>query len=118
MSKVALVGLEFFGRHGVFAEEATLGARYLVDVELEFDFKDIPDTLESTVDYGKVFARVEQEVTQTRHKLIEHLADTLARALLLEHTRLGRVTVRVHKPQAPLPGIFRDVYAEVIRERR
>jgi len=25
--------------------------------------------------------------------------------------------VRVHKPHAPLPGVVRDVYAEVRRER-
>ena len=27
--------------------------------------------------------------------------------------RLDAVTVRVHKPFAPLPGVFRDVYAEL-----
>ena len=118
MGKVALIGLEFFGRHGVFAEEAKLGARFLVDVELEFNFEGLTDSLEATVDYGAIYARVSQEVTGERYDLIEFLAHSLAQKLLLEHPRLERLTVRVHKPHAPLPGIFRDVYAEVTRERQ
>ena len=117
MGKVALIGLEFFGRHGVFAEETRLGARFVVDVELEFDFMGLIDSLEGTVDYGAIYARVSQEVTGERYDLIEFLAQSLAEKLLLEHPRLRKLTVRVHKPHAPLPGIFRNVYAEVIQER-
>jgi 7,8-dihydroneopterin aldolase/epimerase/oxygenase len=117
MGKVALIGLEFHGRHGVFAEETRLGARFVVDVEMEFVFANIPDRVTETVDYSAVYASVQDEVAVRRYYLIEVLANTIAERLMLEQPRLERLMVRVHKPHAPLPGVFRDVYAEVSRER-
>lgn len=56
-------------------------------------------------------------MTEKTHQLIEVLADRIADRLLSDFSRLERVKVRVHKPFAPLPGIFRDVYAEIEKER-
>lgn len=117
MGKVALIGLEFHGRHGVFAEETRLGARFVVDVEMEFAFAQMHDRVTETVDYSAVYASVQDEVAVRRYYLIEVLANTIADRLMQEQPRLERLNVRVHKPHAPLPGVFRDVYAEVSRER-
>ncbi|GEM49206.1 dihydroneopterin aldolase [Deinococcus cellulosilyticus] len=117
LGKVVLSGLEFHGRHGVFQEETRLGARFVVDAELFFDFAGIPDDVESTIDYSKVYLTVQDEVTAKRYYLIEVLANTIADRLMMEHPRLQRLLIRVHKPHAPLPGVFRDVYAEVERVR-
>ena len=45
------------------------------------------------------------------------LAGNLARRLLREQPLLDAVTVRLHKPHAPLPGVLRDVYAELTLTR-
>ena len=112
-----LAGLEFFGRHGVFAEEGRLGARFAVDLELGLGLAGIGDDVEATVDYSAVYESVRHEVTVGRFRLIEALANRIAERLLAEHPRLERIVVRVHKPHAPLPGVFRDVFAEVDRAR-
>jgi dihydroneopterin aldolase len=115
--KIVLSGLEFFGHHGVAAEEKKMGARYVVDVELELPLQGIPDRLDATVDYGAVFESVRSEVAAERCYLIEALGNRIADRIFREHPRLEAVTVRVHKPHAPLPGVFRDVYAQVQRRR-
>lgn len=115
--KVVLSGLEFHGRHGAFEEEAKFGARFVVDCELIWNFADLEDQLDATVNYAAVYDSVRAEVTERRYKLIEVLAERIAQRLLSEHAHLARVLVRVHKPHAPLPGVFRDVYAEVERAR-
>ncbi len=117
MGRIALLGLEFYGRHGVRPEEGRLGARFVVDVELWVPFEDRGDRLEETVDYAQVYALVEGVVQGERFYLIEALADHLAQRLLQAFPRLERVRVRVHKPHAPIPGVFRDVYAETERAR-
>ncbi len=117
MGRIALLGLEFYGRHGVRPEEGRLGARFVVDLWLEVAFEGRGDRLEETVDYAQVYALVEREVTGRRFYLIEALADHLAQTLLEAFPRLVRVRVRVHKPHAPIPGVFRDVYAETERAR-
>ncbi len=117
MGKIVLEGLEFYGRHGVKPEEGTLGARFIVDVELEIAYEGKGDRLAATVDYADVHQMVAEVVTGRRFYLIEALADTLADRLLQSCDNVEALLVRVHKPHAPLPGVFRDVYAEVEKRR-
>ncbi len=112
LDKIVLSGLEFHGFHGVFPEEATLGARFIVDVELFLVFPD-QDNHEATVDYASVYELIRNEVIEKRYDLIESLAQAIAKSILSGHDKVLRVIVRVHKPHAPLPGVVRDVYVEV-----
>ena len=116
-SRVVLSGMEFHARHGVYDEEARFGARFVVDVELHWPFEGIPDELDRAVNYEEIYAAVQHETTQTRVQLIEVLAGRIAARLLNEQPLLESVTVRVHKPHAPLPGVLRDVYAELTLPR-
>jgi dihydroneopterin aldolase len=117
MGEIALLGLEFYGRHGVRPEEGRLGARFVVDLWLKVPFEGRGDRLEETVDYAAVYAPLEEVARHRRFYLIEALADHLAEALLQAFPRLEGVRVRVHKPHAPIPGVFRDVYAETEKTR-
>ena len=117
LDKIVLEGLEFHARHGVYETESQFGARFVVDVELFLPLSG-RDDLAATVDYSAVYDLVRAQVTETRFYLIEALAHNLAELLLATQPLAQAVTVRVHKPHAPLPGIVRDVYAEVSRKRR
>lgn len=114
--RIVLSGMEFHAFHGVFPEEARLGARFVVDVELSLRLSG-DDSLAGTVDYSRVHAQVQEIVTGTRFQVIEALAVTLAEGILSEQPAAESVTVRVHKPHAPLPGVVRDVFVEVKRQR-
>jgi len=114
--KIVLTGMEFYAYHGVYDEEGTLGARFSVDVELRLALS-TADSIRATVDYGRVFALVQAAVTGTRFRLIEALAATICERLLATEELVQEAVVRVHKPNAPLPGIVRDVYVEVARSR-
>ena len=54
-------------------------------------------------------------VTQDKYQLIERLAEEIAQQVL-EQFSCTSVRVEVHKPQAPIPGIFKDVSVEMWRE--
>lgn len=112
-SKVVLKGLAFHGRHGVYQEESVFGARFVVDAELFYDFSRLPDDLTQAVNYAAVYDLIASITTSERWQLLEALSGRLARALLEAQPQLSAVTVRVHKPHAPLPGVFEDVYAEL-----
>lgn len=113
---LALIGLEFYAKHGVYEAESQLGARFVVDVELRLALSG-EDEIAKTIDYSAVYELVAQTITGSRYYLIEALAHALAYAILEAQTLAYEVLVRVHKPHAPLPGIVRDVYAEVVRGR-
>jgi len=117
LDTIRVDGMEFHAYHGVYDEEGKLGARFVVDVELGLHVSG-RDVLRSTVDYGRVYDIVRRAVTEERrYRLIEALASRIAAALLAADTLVQRVTVRVHKPHAPLPGVVRDVSVEVHRVR-
>ncbi len=116
---ILMRGLHFWGRHGVHEEERVLGQPFLVDLELELSLQRAGETddLKHTVDYGRVYRRVEEVVTGEPVDLLECLAQRLA-ALILAEFPVERVTVEVHKPHAPLGGVFRDAAVRIRRERK
>jgi 7,8-dihydroneopterin aldolase/epimerase/oxygenase len=114
--RIVLTGLEFHAYHGLFSEEAKLGGRFIIDVEMSVRFPDVV-RIEDTVHYGEVYELVKLEVTGTRHDLIETLANNIAAKVLAAQGLVQQLTVRVHKPFAPIPGLFRDVFVEVTRSR-
>jgi 7,8-dihydroneopterin aldolase/epimerase/oxygenase len=117
MARIALHGMRFHAYHGVFPEESRVGAPFVVDVELELAALTEDDELVRTVDYARVYARVAALVTGERHRLIETLAQRLARDVLEREPLVDAVTVRVHKPRAPLGGVVGDVFVEVRHAR-
>lgn len=118
MDKIIMQGMEFHGYHGVLPEERSLGQRFIVDLELELDLRPAgeSDNLELTINYAKVFELVESVVSGSPHRLIESVAEAIASAVL-EHFPVAVSTVRVKKPQAPVPGHFTWMAVEIRRTR-
>ena len=58
----------FYGYHGAFAEEQTLGQIFVVDLELEVDLTRASqsDNLADTVHYGLVFEAVQKQVEEEK----------------------------------------------------
>ncbi|TGE34138.1 dihydroneopterin aldolase [Desulfosporosinus sp. Sb-LF] len=114
---IHLRGLEFYAFHGVMPEEHVLGQIFIIDMDLLFNLRKAgsSDQVEDTIHYGEVYQVIKACVTEGRHQLIEHLAEEIAQCVLKQFACMS-VRVEVHKPQAPIPGIFRDVSVEIWRE--
>jgi 7,8-dihydroneopterin aldolase/epimerase/oxygenase len=116
---VAIVGLECFGRHGVYPAERQLGERFVVDLEIEID--DCPavesDQLKGALDYAVVADDVAELITGTPVSLIEHLAELIAQHLM-KNPLVDAVTVTVHKPHVALRHIVAEAAVTVRRERK
>src|SRR3954447_8289037 len=102
--RIFLTGLAFFGRHGALPAERELGGRFVVDVEALLDLcpAGTRDDLAATVDYAAMYERIRRQVEDTRYDLLEALAEHLAADLLAAFPLLDALTVRVHKPGAPI----------------
>ena len=118
MDRILIEGLELFAHHGVHTEEREIGQVFLVDVELQGDFRPTRDELSATVDYMAV-VRLVQEFNQTHQfKLIESLAHALTERILDDFPTVGRTRVRISKyPSAPVGLRLGRVAVEVERER-
>ncbi|MGE4273893.1 MAG: dihydroneopterin aldolase [Desulfitobacterium sp.] len=117
--RIGLRGLKFYGFHGVLNEENSLGQIFIVDIDLFADLSIAgrSDQVEDTISYAEVYTRIKTIVKKERYQLIEKLAERIAEVVLAEFACEG-VSVTVHKPQAPMQGIFDDAFVEIYREKK
>ena len=116
MDVLRLQNLRFYGYHGLFAEENQLGQRFEVDIEVHRDLGPAgrSDDLTLTVDYPSLIKVVEGVVTGRPYRLLEGLAEAIAAQIGAAFGPI-ELTVRVRKPDPPVPGHFDGVEVEIHR---
>ena len=116
--RIELKGIEVLARHGVLEHEKQDPQLFRIDLTLYLDLSTAgsSDDLTDTVDYGKLAQITHDLVQGESHDLIESVADQIATAVLAE-SLVERVTVTVHKPEAPIPLTFEDVAVTIDRSR-
>jgi dihydroneopterin aldolase len=113
---IEIHGLRVFAYHGVFEHERRDGQEFVIDLTLRAigDAAGQTDDLADAVDYGAVCNRVVELVRGGPYNLIEKVADLVA-AEVLASFPVDQVTVRVAKPDAPIPHAFDFVAVTVTR---
>ncbi len=111
--------MAFFSRHGVLAEEARLGQRFYVDADLFLDLcrASQSDDLKDTVNYAAVYDRIRAVMEGERCALIERLAGKILDTVMGEWPEVERMTVTIHKPEAPVAGVLRDVSVTIEKKQ-
>jgi dihydroneopterin aldolase len=119
MGTISLEGMEFYARHGCFAEEQAIGNRFTVDVYMEVNVlrAAATDCMDDTVNYQAAYGVVQREMLVTS-KLLEHVAGRIAGSLLRSFGSIARVTVKVAKLNPPLGGgAVRQSSVTLVEER-
>jgi 7,8-dihydroneopterin aldolase/epimerase/oxygenase len=116
--RLAVLGIEAFGHHGVLDFERREGQIFRVDLVLGMDSRPAArsDDLQDTVDYGTLVAAVKKVVENDPVDLIETLAQRIA-DVCLSDGRVQWTEVTVHKPDAPIQATFTDVALTITRSR-
>jgi 7,8-dihydroneopterin aldolase/epimerase/oxygenase len=116
--RLAVLGIEAFGHHGVLDFERREGQIFRVDLVLGVDTRLAArsDDLQDTVDYGTLVAAVKKVVENDPVDLIETLAQRIA-GVCLSDGRVQWAEVTVHKPDAPIEATFNDVALTITRSR-
>lgn len=120
MDYIHLREMQFFGYHGVLAEENVLGQRFKATVSLAVDIQKAGETdeLGDTVSYVGVYDICKEVMEGKPYKLIEAVAETIAAQILSAYE--GQVfgcKVEVIKPDPPIPGHYKEVAVEIVRGR-
>ncbi|MEB2268335.1 MULTISPECIES: dihydroneopterin aldolase [Priestia] len=119
MDKIHVNDMRFYGYHGVFPEENKLGQRFHVDLAVELDLKQAgtTDNLEYSVSYADLYQTCQEVVEKRTFKLVETVAETIASELLANYELVQACTVKVYKPDPPIPGYYQSVAIEIKRSR-
>ncbi len=115
--KICIENLEVYARHGVFPEENKLGQKFVICAQLEVDAAKAArqDDLALSVNYGEVCYFIKEWMEQHTFRLIETVADFLAREILLKFPLVQGITLEVKKPNAPILLPFEWVSVKVER---
>jgi len=116
MDAVRLNNMQFYAYHGRSRGEAENGQRFEVDVELRGSLRaaGLSDDLNDTFDYDRIFTVVSAAVTGSRFRLIEALAEEIARQILAIYPH-AQVKVVVRKPHLPVAGVIDGAEVEILR---
>ena len=120
LDKIYVNEMEFYGYHGVFAEETKLGQRFKVDLMVETDLSKAgkSDDLTQSVHYGELFEVCKSIVEGKPYKLLEAVAEKIAATVLEQFVLVETCTVKVIKPDPPIPGHYKSVAVEIKRSRQ
>lgn len=119
VDKILVNQMEFYGYHGVFPEEQKLGQRFFVDLTAFIDLKKAgqTDKLEHSVNYAELYLICRKIMEGEPVNLIETLAERIAGTILQMFILITEVTVKVMKPDPPIPGHYQSVAIEITRRR-
>jgi dihydroneopterin aldolase len=105
--------------HGVLAEEAALGQRFVLDISASLDLGPAgrSDDVRQTVSYADLVQVAAATLTERRFRLLEAAAEAVAAALLARFPALQSVALELRKPGAPIDAIFGHVAVAIERSR-
>ena len=114
---ILLQGIQVPAALGVTAAERRARRPVLLDLEIESDLRRAGrnDRISDTLHYRRIFEVVEDVAGNHEHKLVEALADRVARAVLGKFDAEA-VTVSVRKP-TPIAGVLQYAGVRIRRTR-
>ena len=114
---ILLQGIQVPAALGVTAAERRSRRPVLLDLEVEGDLRlaGRSDRIGDTLHYKRIFEVVEDVAGNHEHKLVEALADRIARAVLGKFDAEA-VTVSVRKP-TPIAGVLQYAGVRIHRTR-
>lgn len=120
MDKIYLQGCRFYGYHGAFKEEQTLGQIFVVDCTLSVDLRKASqsDCLEDTVHYGLVFEAIKRQVEEQKYILIERLGGAICQDIFKQFPTVQAIKISISKENPPINGHYDSVGIELERERQ
>lgn len=118
--KICLNEMVFYGFHGVFAEERSLGQRFIVSLHLTTNAEHDKDIhkLEDTVDYTKVYALLKSIMESDQFQLLESVANAILDKVLAEFSLVTEAEVFIQKPSVAIQGSLKSVELVMSRKRQ
>ena len=115
--EIIISGLKVFAWHGVYEEEQEKGQNFIVNAKISVDtsIAGESDSLEDSVDYGKVCLFINDFMRINRFNLLEAVANQLARQLMVRFPLTQSVELEIMKPEAPIPLPFENVSVKITR---
>ena len=104
MDEIRIENLEVYAYHGVYEEENRMGQPFFINMVLYSSLREAgkTDALEKSTNYGEVCHFVNDWMKAHTVKLIETVAEELAKGILHKFPLIESLDIEVRKPEAPV----------------
>lgn len=115
--EIRIENLEVYAYHGVFPEENEKGQPFFVNAVLYTSTREAGEADELTLSthYGEVCHFITKWMQEYTYKLIETVAENVARETLLRFPLIKEIDLEIRKPQAPIGLPFESVSVKIHR---
>jgi dihydroneopterin aldolase len=105
MNCIKVHGIRTFSFHGCLEEEEIIGGNYIVNVEVDCDFKTaaLEDDLSKTIDYVAIKEIVVKQMS-IRNKLIESVAYNIVHEIKENFSTANKCRIEIKKINPPIDG--------------
>lgn len=107
MGIVALKGVEIYGKIGVYAEEHSIGRKFIVDVEVKTSLKEAAktDSVDDTLNYEIILHAIHTQMGRN-FMLIESAARAIAEEIITksDESKIESMKIRIFKIKPFLAG--------------
>ena len=101
MITIHLHNLIFNAAHGIYKEEAIIGNRFEVSMDITFENNSHIENIEDTVNYGNVYEIIRLQM-QRPTGLLEVLAQQIIDAVYTVDARIKMIKISIYKCSAPI----------------
>lgn len=117
MDEIRIQNLEVYAYHGVYPEETKAGQAFYVSAVLYTDTRQAgnQDDLSLSTNYGEVCHFITDWMQQHTYRLIESVAENVAREVLLHFPLVTKISLEISKPYAPIGLPFESVSVKIER---
>lgn len=117
MDKIKIENLNVYAHHGVYDFETKDGQNFYINLTLNTDTRAAgkSDNLELSTNYGEVCQFVTEWMQNNTCKLIETVAEKMAKDILLKFPLVNSLVLEINKPEAPIGLPFENVSVEIER---
>lgn len=117
MDKIIIRNLEIFAYNGVYKEENVLGQKFIISAILYTNTKmaGLNDDLDYSTNYGEVCHFINEYMKNNTFKLIETVAENLAKEILKKFDKVLEIELEIKKPWAPILLHFKNVAVNIKR---
>ncbi len=114
---IQLNDVQFYGYHGLYAEEKKLGNTFIVNLAIDF----IPhvskiNAISDTIDYVQVYALLKERM-QTPTPLLETIVEDIANIIFERFTIAQKVSIQITKAKVFIPTLNGNMSVSLSKSR-
>tara|TARA_B000000475_G_C15689604_1_gene321688 strand:- start:179 stop:547 length:369 start_codon:yes stop_codon:yes gene_type:complete len=97
-NSIKLENLTFYGFHGVYKKEIQEGQKFIITLDVSYDYTDNTDSISQTLDYIDLYKILKKFFKDKRYNLLETLGHEIINEIIRVYKSIYYIKINIKKP--------------------